>query len=722
MNVLKFIKILNQKLKYLIIIPIVIAGIVFYLTRNLPVQYSTEATIFTGITSKTGLVVAETRVDNIATQNEYNNILTILKSRDLYEETALRLFTQDLMLDKPQKDILSEESFNELKKNVPPKIRKLIVRGNFEKSYTNISEFIEQDDKNYIYRLLNYEDPHYSIKAISNLKSERINSSDLIQLTYESNDAGICYNTLKIIAEVFIKRYSKLKSTQSTDVVKYYEGKSREIAVKLQDAEDRLLKFNIENGIVNYYEQTHQLTTQQEKIEVRLQEVKMECDAADAVLKKIETEVNKRYNINLRNKDILNIREQLIYYNNLIAKNDLIDKNSNIKAQNELKSKKNQLENKLKSKIDSIYIFESKSQGIESQKMLTEWLDAVKSHESSTALFKSMKERHAEFMEQYKKYAPQGATIKRLEREIDVNEREYLSVLDQLGLAKQKQQSTDMVSNMKEMDEPKMPINPIPSKKKLYVIIAALFSLIFYVIGVFMVELLDHTIKTPTNLKNLSGHDVIAAFCLHDHKKFINTQQITNNAAKYIYEKIRLDFMGKSKPYVIQIFSNWENSGKLFTANIIAEQLQQYGFKYQIINFSELLEKKMNTAGIQNTFIEDEGMLSKYFKSNSYSEFVDTSNPNVDFIISIIPPISNGLDNTILLKSANINFVVFDANVTWTDADKFILEKYNHLMNNNTYSILTNAFPDNLEEMYGEMPKKRSALRVILKKTIKRFT
>ena len=180
--------------------------------------------------------------------------------------------------------------------------------------------------------------------------------------------------------------------------------------------------------------------------------------------------------------------------------------------------------------------------------------------------------------------------------------------------------------------------------------------------------------------------------------------------------------MGKSKPYVIQIFSNWENSGKLFTANIIAEQLQQYGFKYQIINFSELLEKKMNTAGIQNTFIEDEGMLSKYFKSNSYSEFVDTSNPNVDFIISIIPPISNGLDNTILLKSANINFVVFDANVTWTDADKFILEKYNHLMNNNTYSILTNAFPDNLEEMYGEMPKKRSALRVILKKTIKRFT
>lgn len=720
MNVLQFIKILNQKLLYLIAIPIITGGLVFFLTRNLPLQYSTEATIFTGITSKTGLVVAETRVDNIATQNEYNNILTILKSRDLYEETALRLFTQDLMLDKPQKDILSEKSFLNLKKTVPTNINKLIVKGDIEKSYKNIANYIQQDDNNYIYRLLNYEDPHYSIKAISKLKSERINSSDLIQLTYESDDAGISYNTVKIIDEVFIKRYSKLKSNQSSDVVRYYEGKAKEIALKLKDAEDRLLKFNIENGIVNYYEQTHQLTTQQEKIEVRLQEVKMDCDAADAVLNKLELEVNKRYNINLRNKDILSIREKLINNNNLISNNELNEKTLNNKVQTKLRSKKAQLENSLKNKIDSIYIFESKSQGIESQKMLSEWLEAVKNHESSKALYKSMKERHAEFMQQYKKYAPQGATIKRLEREIDVNEREYLSVLDQLGQAKQKQQSTDMVSNMKEMDEPKMPINPIPSKKKLYVIIASLFSLIFYVIGIFIVELLDHTIKTPSNLKMLSGHEVIAAFCFHGHKKYINTEQISDIAAKYIFEKIRLDSLNKNKPYVIQIFSNWKHSGKTYTAEIISEQLQKFDYNFHIINFSEALSIKNNDK--ESSSEKQEFILPKYYKANSYLEFIEDHKTNIDFIISIIPPIAKGFDNTVLLKSSDINFVVHDANVSWTEADKFILEKYNLLIDKNTYSILTNANPDNLEEMYGEIPKKRTALRIFIKKTIKRFT
>ena len=720
MNVLKFIKILYGKLLYLIIIPVVFGGVVFYLTRNLPVKYSTEATIFTAVTSKTALVVAETRVDNIATQNEYNNILTILKSRDLYEETALRLFTQDLMLDKPQKYVLSEASFNNLKKNVPPEIKKLIVKGNFEKSYANLSGYIQQDDKNYIYRLLNYEDPHYSIKAISTLKSERVNSSDLIQLTYESDDAAISYNTVKIIAEVFIRNYSKLKSNQTNDVVKYYEAKAKEIAQKLQDAEDRLLKFNIENGIVNYYEQTHQLTTQQEKIEVRLQEVKMECEAADAVLNKLESEVSKRYNINLRNSEILKMRQQLSFYNNKIATIELNEESPDKKELINFKNKKTQIENNLKSKIDSIYIFDSKSQGIESQKMLVEWLDAVKNHESSTAMLKSMNKRLAEFMLQYKKYAPQGATIKRLEREIDVNEREYLNVLDQLGAAKLKQQSNSMVSNMKEMDEPKMPINPIPSKKKLYVIIASLFSLLFYIIGVFLVELLDHTIKTPSNLKKLAGYDVIAAFCMDGkQKKFINTEKITDIAAKYIFEKIRLDSQDKAKPYIIQIFSNWKNSGKLYSANIISEQLQKFGYKYKLINFSEALSIK---NGLKEGDINDaEQTLSQYYKANNYSELIDSELSDIDFIISIVPPITNGFDNTVLLKTANINFVVHDANVSWTDADNFILEKYNQLINKNTYSILTNANPDNLEEMYGEIPKKRSALRIFVKKMIKRF-
>lgn len=43
---------------------------------------------------------------------------------------------------------------------------------------------------------------------------------------------------------------------------------------------------NIDNVIINYYEQTEQITTNR-KIEIRLQEVKMEYKASNAVLAKL---------------------------------------------------------------------------------------------------------------------------------------------------------------------------------------------------------------------------------------------------------------------------------------------------------------------------------------------------------------------------------------------------------------------------------------------------
>jgi len=365
-----------------------------------------------------------------------------------------------------------------------------------------------------------------------------------------------------------------------------------------------------------------------------------------------------------------------------------------------------------------MYVFESKSQGIESQKMLNEWLDAVKNFESYSALYRSMKERQSEFMKQYKKYAPLGATIKRIEREINVYEREYLDVLNQLGLAKQKQQNTTMVSDMKIMDPPQFPINSIPSKKKLYVIIAALFSVVFFILGVFIVELLDQTIKTPSKLKKLTGMDVVGAFCVHNDKKFINTDKITEIAAKYMFEKIRFENSDIEKPYVIQIFSIWENSGKTFISNTIADQLDKFGYKYRILDLSNAINKQENLENKDQHNL----FLSQYFKANHYSEFLDSTDSNVDFIISILPPIKNGFDNSFLLTKAQLNFVVFDANFTWNSADDFNLEKYNNLITNSSYAVLTNANPDNLEEMYGEIPKKRSAFRIYVKNLIKRFT
>jgi len=719
MNIIKFIEILMGKIKYLIILPLTIGILTFFLTKNLPNQFSTETSIYTGITSNSGLDVGAQRVDKLITQNEYNNVLSILKSESLFEEVGLKLLTQHLMLDKPKKDIISEKAFNELKKNVPEKVRKLIVKGNYEKSYNNLKNSITQDDKNFIYRLLNYDNPYYSINALSRLKVEQVNSSDLIKLSYETDDAGICFNTVKIAAEVFIRNYGQIKKNQKSSAVKYFQNKLDEIGNKLNTAEGELLNFNVSNDVINYYEQTKQVTTQHEEIEIRLQEVKMNFEASTAVLKKLEAEISKRFSINLKNVEVLNIRNQLVICNNDIARYEVYKEEKDQGAAKELYKKRNTLEKKLENCIDSIYNFDSNSQGIDSQKLLGEWLTAVTNYETNSALLKSMQIRQAEFMSQFKRYAPLGATIKRIEREINVYENEYLNILNNLNIALQNEQNTDMISNMRIIDEAKYQISAIPSKKKLYIIIAILFTLLFYILGVFAVELMDHRIKSPSTLKLLTGLDVLGAFCIHNNKKFINTEKVTTKAALFIFEEIRKLSVTKNKPFIIQILSIWDGAGKTYTAEIIQTELEKRGFSAKTIKIMAAIS---DNEAIKNSENEDiKNLLATYYKANNYTELLDENDKSNDFIISVIPSVGRGLENSILIKDADMNLIVFDSNLTWSTADQYNIEKIKQIIETNMYAILTNSMPNDLEEMYGEIPKKRSKLRILIKKTIKRF-
>ncbi len=729
MNLIKFTKTLIRNIKFLILIPIIVAGIVYLLTKDMPNIYKAETSIFTGITSNNGLELGAVRIDNNATKNAYDNVITIFESDLLFEEVSLHLLTQHLMLSKAQKDIISEEAFKQLNENVPSDVKKLIVKGNFEKTYSNLKTNIVADKKNYIYSLLNYTNPYYSISAISRLEVKRISNSDLIQISYESSDPAIAYNTIKFASEIFIKKYSLLKVSQSNDAVAYFEKKLAEMTLKLNAAEDKLLKFNIDNVIINYYEQTEQVTTQQEKIELRLQETKMEYESSVAVLNKLEKEVESRFKINLKNKEVFAIRRQLADYNLQIARAE-VDENISKTTLNDFKLKKTIAEKTLENKIDSITIFDTKGQGIESQRILSAWLDAVKSVESNNALFKSMKERIIEFMKEFKKYAPLGATIKRIEREIDINEREYLYILGQLGLAKQKQQNTDMVSNMKVIDEPKIPLNPIPSKKKLYVIIAAIFSVILYILALFIVELLDSRIKSPSHLKTLTDLDVLGAYCIYGNKKITNTEKITEKASIFIREKIQLlskvkPFLTESKncPFTIQILSNWDNSGKTHLANLLNQEFEKTGLSLKILNFKDLFVDKIENQDNENSSeINSATIKNNFLTLNSYSDLFSIENIETQYIISILPSISNGILNSSIIKTADINLIAFDANTTWVDADNYYLNKIKHLIENPFYAILTNALPDDIEEMYGEIPKKRSFFRIFIKKSMKNIS
>jgi polysaccharide biosynthesis transport protein len=550
----------------------------------------------------------------------------------------------------------------------------------------------------------------------SKIKTTQIGSSDIIEISYQSDDPGITYQTLNVLINTFLQEYSQLKKNQTNAVVAYFEAQLEKSSNQLNTVEDRLLLFNKSNNIINYYEQTKHVSSQQEKIEVTLQEVLMEFQAAGAVLEKLEKETKERFNINLKNKEVMDIRKGLIDVNQKIAALEIIQDDSistvpwKNKKLNDLKLK---LENDLRDKINTLYSYKTNSEGVAMETLLNDWLKTVIDYESSKARLLAMQSKSKEFNEQYTKYAPLGATLKRIEREIDIKERAYLEILHHLGLAKLKQQNEEMMSNMKILDKPQLPIDSEPSKRKLYLIITGIVAFLFTLMGIVVFELLDKTIKTTNRFHLLSGLKPVAAYVYERKYQGMNLDLLKNSGSKPLVETIIQHKNRCNEPLMVQFVSHQNEEGKTHIITSLKTELQHIGFKTAAIFFSQHVTSLQEPDELSIS-------LPAIYKSTSYCNLLrDYENfSTYDIILIEVPSLSNQLFNPSLLSTASLSFLVTDASRTWSSADQFLLENIKTQTNQNLLGLLNKVHPDDMEEITGEVPKNRSRIRTFIKQRI----
>ncbi|MBM3437404.1 MAG: exopolysaccharide biosynthesis protein, partial [Bacteroidetes bacterium] len=257
MNILLFIKIIRSNIIALILVPLTMAFLVMYFTKDSPKQYVTKTKIYTGIAS--GYTIesqGSASFNYFAINNAFDNLINLITSRSTIEETGLRLYALYLMQDEPRMPIMTMSSMKDLKKITPPEVFELVDKNSLEQTYQNLLAFKNKDESNHIYKLINYNHNHYSYNAIAKIKARRIANSDMVEITFESDDPAVCYQTVNILVETFTKHYSNLKENQTDAVVKYFEEQLLVSQDKLQKSENKLLQFNMDNKIINYYEQT----------------------------------------------------------------------------------------------------------------------------------------------------------------------------------------------------------------------------------------------------------------------------------------------------------------------------------------------------------------------------------------------------------------------------------------------------------------------------------
>lgn len=796
MKIVDFIRLIRRHLVLLIAIPLLIALLLLLLTRKGDYRYSSQTVLYTGLATGSSIEMDKT-FNYFVTNIAFENLINIIGSRETQQEVAIRLLSQHLLLDKANPKYISQKSFDELRKIVPssiysyaagiqnefpavndeanrapepqkdgtdstskygdsiqaaPLFPSAINRSAYELTVRKLTELMKSSDTNFVYKLLNYDDPHYSINAIASVKVQRIGTSDLVKLTYETDDPGICQQTLNILNEVCIKNYKAIKENRSDEVVKYFEEQLKTANEQLKKAEAKLLAFNRDNNIINYYEQSKAVAVVKEDMEVDYNNKKAQLAGHEAAIAKLEEKLNIQQLVQLKSSAVLDKKKQLgeISYAIATAEAGAQSKGSSTLNLPALQQQADVLKKDIRKSVDELYSYQNTTEGLPVKNTLNEWLNNVIEAENLRARIHVMDRRNKEFQQQYAVYAPAGANIKKIEREISVSEQGYLEILHGLNLAKLKVQDNELSANLKAIDLPYYPITPIPNKRKIIIIAAALGGALLTLAFILMTEYFDNTLKNTGKAAKDTGLEPIGILSKELlHPGVDQFPALQNRLVEIVTQNLQQQIPSRShgKSHLVLVMSTTSREGKSVVAGNIIKELKKQDAGILLLDFSgntgnehtkskfpllhRLLGYRDPRVNSSSSFLQHPSTYlssTEYYDCRSFTGYHSVNNIQTllaalhiqlqkvpEYIFIELPALLEKNYPPGILSEADLSILVCRSNRIWNEADNNTLHNIKSLTGNTVRFLLNGVELKEAESILGELPKKRSCIRKKIK-------
>ena len=461
----------------------IITALVIYFTQFLSKTYTVTTSIYTGITSQTGLS-DDARQDWQSINNTFSNIVNLTQSKGSQEKVSFKLLALNLIHGNPLEDnsYITAKNYMALLAMVPKEILDIVDKESLDKTVENFTQYQNENSRGFFYELLNGFNPFYSHDALSKVLIKRLGNSDLIEISYKSSDPGIALNTVKLTSEELRNSYNILRYKTVNDIVKYYEDELKKLRAQLTGLEDNLTEYNIANSVINYTDQTKAIASSYADFENRYETNMRDLESSAKILKELDKYMDTRTKLVTVNDEFIKTLDQISTINGKITEIEIFtteDKQVSDEQLLEYREELKKAEKKIELLTNQINSYKESKEGISINGLVDEWLRQTLIHTKAEANLKVMNQREEKFKEQYKIYSPVGTQIKRKEREINIVEQSYLQVLHALNMAKMKQKDLQLTSaNLTTISEPVFPFLSDKSKRMLIVIAAFLASII----------------------------------------------------------------------------------------------------------------------------------------------------------------------------------------------------------------------------------------------------
>lgn len=673
----------------LIILSTIVALLVTYFTQFSQKTYTVSTSIFTGIASQKGLD-DNGRIDYLTLSNTFDNVISLTKSKGTLEKVSIKLFATGLMYGDPEKDNLNitAEHYRELIKTTPPEILRLIDKTSLENTVANLTTYKEKIPGNYLYQLFSFTDPHYSYAALREVIVRRINSSDIIEISYSTNDPGIATNTVNFIKEELIISYQDLQYSSTYDVIEYYKKQLEECEGELNSAENELTSYNIENKVINLIDQTKELAASIADFDLRYETALVNYSTSKAMIKELEKQMSVRAQLFSANKEFLNKLSQISSYNEKITEIEIFNKTDSLNNHKKLKYYKELLK---KAETDVADVSETINQtqftkeGIAIGDMVTSWLKETITFEKAKAELKVLENRRAYYYNLQNKYSPISTEIGRREREIHVLEESYLNILHHLQSAHQRLNNIKLTSSTLSTISPAtFPLRSDSGKRSIYIFFSFIATALL-IIGIqLVIELLDRTIRDSFRAKRMSGLDVISGFTGRKQHIFRGYSRSCNRVSATIITNKLNQLIEQNKTLYVNIFSINKCEGKSYVSNFIKEAWENKGLRV-----------------ITKEYDKDFTCNNEYYKASSIKYFEEAE---YDIVIIEYPPLSESNIPTTFLTESSANILIANGQRVWMTSDNEYVKLVSKYGKKDTIMIINNISRDALEDIIGSLP------------------
>lgn len=706
MSINALFRLFKQNLLWIILLPVVTAATAWYVTRNTQKTYRSEATLYTGLASGYTLLTDRIGQSMDRSSSAFDNLLTTLNSKETRLQVGVSLLNDHLRLQQPDSLVLGPEGFDQLHQAIPADWQPFLLgEPDSLRLWTRLDSLSKTSTDNPVKELLLKSSLPYSINTIADKlqASARKNTNDVLQMEYEANDPAVAQQTLRYAIDILNRRNSFFKTSETKSVVNYYEDRLKAAKDNLSKAEARLRAFTMQNKVLDYDEEARTVAASREALDQDYNRELMHRDAAKAAVDAVARQMAKQGGSSATTNELNEKQRRLT-----AAENQL----SNAKAYGQsratltrLQATVDQLSNELKSSAQKYSSAGSSPDAMPAQTMQNDWLAKTLEYEESVARLRVYEKRRNEYQAKTSQFGPLGSQLRQLNRDLEIAEKEYLALLQNVEQSRTRQQDVAVGGKLEVLDAPDYPLSPLSSKRMQLVIVGAGVGVFLALLLLALRFWLDKRIQSPEQAEQLLGRPLTALFPLvRKPQVYSRVTRASRAMMEQLLNTINIEIAqaaGKPYPPLITLFSVRAKQGKTWLANGLIDAYanadQQVAYCYPRQTGRERRQDRPGVTYFPYTvrpdFMNVTGL--DYLLDAEHS--FDAS--QFDRIVLELPSLMSSQIPVYMLKSSVLSILVVDAQSAWGRAEKQLLSLYLRVTNQPLLTVL-----NKVEENYVDVP------------------